>query len=199
VILASLGQAKTLGGVGSLLLLLNFVPYAGPVLGIVGLILVLVAVKYISDSVSDRSIFNNIIWAVLLAIVGVVIGAFVVFASLFRFIGLGYLSGPGLTPANIATVPAGDIAALIIGLAAGLVAIWIFYLVSAIFMKRSFDTISIRVNVGMFHTAALIYLIGAATTIILVGFVLIFVAQILFIVAFFSIPETIVQSQQVQR
>lgn len=197
--MASLGQAKTLGGVGSILVLLTFVPYAGPVLGIVGLILILVAVKYVSDSVNDRSIFNNVIWAVLLAIAGIVVGTLVVFASIFRFAGLGYLTGPDLTRPNIATVPAGDIAALIIGLAAGLVVIWIFYLISAIFMKRSFDTISTRINIGTFHTAALIYLIGAATTIILVGFLLIFIAQILFVIAFFSIPETIVQPQQLQR
>ncbi len=41
----------------------------------------------------------------------------------------------------------------------------------------------------LFGTAALLYLIGAALTIILVGFLLIFVAQILFIVAFFSLPD----------
>ena len=41
----------------------------------------------------------------------------------------------------------------------------------------------------MFRTAALVYLIGAALVIIGVGLLLLFIAQILFVVAFFSINE----------
>jgi uncharacterized membrane protein len=42
----------------------------------------------------------------------------------------------------------------------------------------------------MFSTAGLLYLIGAATAVIGVGFVILFVAEILTAVAFFSLPET---------
>jgi uncharacterized membrane protein len=42
----------------------------------------------------------------------------------------------------------------------------------------------------MFNTAGLVFLIGAATAIIGVGFLLILVAQILLVVAFFSIKES---------
>jgi len=41
----------------------------------------------------------------------------------------------------------------------------------------------------MFRTTGLLFLIGAATLIVLVGFVILFIAAILQIVAFFSIPE----------
>jgi uncharacterized membrane protein len=41
----------------------------------------------------------------------------------------------------------------------------------------------------MFSTAGLLYLIGAATAIIGVGFLVLLVAQILTAVAFLSIPE----------
>ena len=41
----------------------------------------------------------------------------------------------------------------------------------------------------MFETAGLLYLIGAATAIIGIGFVLILVAEILLAVSFFSISE----------
>ena len=46
-----------------------------------------------------------------------------------------------------------------------------------------------KLNVGTFHTTGLLYLIGAALTIIFVGLVIVFIAEILQIVAFFSIPE----------
>ncbi|MEM2270585.1 MAG: DUF996 domain-containing protein, partial [Nitrososphaerota archaeon] len=69
--MASLSQAKAMGGVGSILVLLSFVPSVGFVLGLVGLVLVLIAVKQISDAVNDREIFNNVLIAVILQIVGV--------------------------------------------------------------------------------------------------------------------------------
>jgi len=52
----------------------------------------------------------------------------------------------------------------------------------------------------MFHTAALLYLIGAAL-IILFGlwFIILFVAEILGIVAFFSIPDQVPQPTQPSR
>src|SRR3989442_6476453 len=71
----------------------------------------------------------------------------------------------------------------------GRVVIWIIYLVVSIFMKRSYDTIATRLNIGMFHTTGLLYLIGAATAIIFVGFIIVFIAEILQIVSFFSLPE----------
>ncbi len=46
-----------------------------------------------------------------------------------------------------------------------------------------------RLNIGMFHTTGLLYLIGAALTILFIGLVIVFIAEILQIVAFFSIPE----------
>jgi len=47
--MGSLAQAKSLGGVGAILTLLGIAPYAGTVLEIVGGIMVLIAIKYVSD------------------------------------------------------------------------------------------------------------------------------------------------------
>ncbi len=46
-----------------------------------------------------------------------------------------------------------------------------------------------KLGVSIFCTSGLLYLIGAALTIVLVGFLLIFVALILNVVWFFSIPD----------
>src|SRR5437867_3008825 len=70
--MASLSQAKTLGGVGSILALLGIVPSVGPVLSIAGLIMSLVAVKYVSDILRDKPIFNNMIITSILTIGGIV-------------------------------------------------------------------------------------------------------------------------------
>jgi len=185
-----LSSAKTLGGIGAILTLLILVPTAGFILNIIGWILILVALKYIADIVNDGSIFNNAMIAAILTIVGVVAGALLVIGSVFQFFNInGYAIGS--MPST--TTPPSDLVGLIGGIVLGLAVIWIFTIVSSIFLRRSLDKVSNRLNVKMFGTAALLYLIGAALTIILIGFVLIFVAEILLIVAFFSIPDNLPQ------
>ena len=74
-----------LGSIGGVLLLLSSIPYVGITLGIAGLVLVLIAVKYISDIVKDPRIFNNAIIAVEAGILGIVIYLFlgiVIFSSI---------------------------------------------------------------------------------------------------------------------
>ena len=82
-------------------------------------------------------------------------------------------------------------------IAVGLVAMWIFFLVSAIFLRRSYNAIGTKLNVGMFETAGLLYLIRAATAIVGIGFLVVLFAEILTAVAFWSIPVT-GQQQQLQ-
>jgi uncharacterized membrane protein len=182
--MASLSQAKTLGGVGSILVLLSVAPVAGGILAIAGFIMTLIAVKYVSDVVGDKAIFNNMIISVILSIVGVVVAVVFVLGSVMQFIGFGnmynsMITSSPITPANIAT---SDLIGLITGIVVGLVLLWIFFLISAVFLRKSYNSIKAKLNIGMFGTAALLYLIG---------FVLLFVAQILLVVAFFSIPDSL--------
>jgi uncharacterized membrane protein len=191
--MASLSQAKTLGGVGSILALLAIIPSVGWIIAIVGLVLVVVAVKYISDVVQDAPIFRNMVIGIGIAIVGAIVGGLIVLGGIFRFLGslAGLTSLTSLTTAtSTAAIPSGVfglLAAVLIGAAV----LWIVLIVSAIFVRMSYNEISKRLNVGMFRTAALLYLIGAILTVILVGLIIVFVAEILLVVAFFSIPETL--------
>ena len=202
--MASLSQAKILGGVGSILVLLGglgsfAVHYLGTALPIVGLIMTLIAVKYISDVVQDSSIFKNIIIALGVAIVGsIVLGVFLVEAILGSF---GSLSGltSSLSTATVTTGTrslSGNFLHFVEVVIAGFAILWILLIVSAIFARKSYNTISTKLNVGLFRTAALLYLIGAILTIIFIGLIIVFVAQILLIIAFFSIPETAVGINQ---
>src|SRR5438034_7251201 len=88
--MASLGQAKSLGGVGSILVLIaGFIPSAGFVVAIIGFILILIAVKYVSNAFTDRTIFNNMIIAVILAILGFVAFFVAVLGAIYSFVGIG--------------------------------------------------------------------------------------------------------------
>jgi len=110
-----------------------------------------------------------------------------VVGSVLRFVGLKALSlGPNF---NASTVPTGDWVGLIGSILIGLAVVWVIMLVSAVYVRRTYRSMASKLGVGNFETAGMLYLVGAATTIILVGFVLLLVAQVMVILAFFSIQE----------
>ncbi|MEM4297158.1 MAG: DUF996 domain-containing protein [Nitrososphaerota archaeon] len=185
-----LGQAKILGGVGSLLMVLSIIPNTGPVLYIVGLVLVLIAVKQIADILKEQRIFNNVLTSVILGIVGLAVGAAVGFAgffSLFRFdiMDLGRLGRDGF----FGLFTRGQLLGFAITFIIALVVVWIFLIVSSVFLRRGLTEMGSRLGVGYFGTAGLLFLIGSVLVVVLVGFIIIFVASIILTVAFFSLPE----------
>jgi len=181
--MGTLSQAKTLGGVGSILVLLVFIPTAGVVLAIIGFIMTLIAVKYISDDLKDSKIFNDMLIAIALSIVGFVVVGVIVAASVYRFVGLGSIEGGTVTTSTP------GLGGLIGGIVVGLVIGWIVLIVSSYFLRKAYNEVGLKLNIPMFKTAALIYFIGAILSIIVIGLLLILIAQILLIVAFFSIPD----------
>ena len=189
--MAGLGQAKILGGIGSILTFLWLglhllqllpVPYAGAVFAIVSWILVVIAVKKVADAIGDSKIFSNMLIAMLLLIIGIGVGAVWLSAALLDFsAGISRENTTLPFPASLFTSPASNIVGLVIA--------WVFPLLASIYIRRCYGTISLKTSVGIFNTTALLFLIGAATTIILVGFFVVLFAEILQAIAFFSLPD----------
>jgi uncharacterized membrane protein len=174
----SIESSKTLGGVGALLVAFGFFV---PFLSLVGIILVFIALKGIADSYGDSSIFQNALYGIIFLIIGAVAGAVVILGALF---------GIGWTTAAIDYADMSSLWAFIGTIIIGVVVIFVFYLLSAIFFKRSFDTLSAKTGEKMFGTAGLLMLVGAILTIVLVGLILMLIAWILVAVAFFSVKTT---------
>lgn len=196
--MSELSQARILGGVGSILMLLSFVPSVGGILGIIGIILVIIAVKYIADAVGDRKIFDNMLISVIIGIIGVVAGIIVGAVSFLTIFTKSFGMPPNLYDwFDLQTLNLESLMSIFVGILIALVIIWIFGILSAIFIRRSYTAISLRLNIGLFSTAALLYLIGAALLIILIGAILILVGVILQTIAFFSIPESVSQQTQI--
>lgn len=168
--MGTLSQAKTIGGIGSVL---AFVPVAS----VAGWILVLIAGKYISDETKDRSIFNNLLYAAITVIAASLIASFLFFFSF----GVGALFMNPFAMFGAFILP--------------LVAAWILGIVASLLLKSSYDKIAQKLNVGHFRTAALFFLIGSILLVIFVGVILILVGLILQAVAYFSIPEQLPQAQ----
>ncbi len=189
--MGSLSEARILGGIGSILVILAAIPIflLGTILSLAGFVLILIAVKFISDELRDRSIFTNMLIAAVLTILGVILAGILLIAALAQ---LPFLEGflQPLIPLPRFTESA--VLNLIIGLLLALVTVWAAYTASAVFLRRSFASIASGLKVEMFNTAALIYLIGSLLVgVFFFGFLLIIVAQILQVLAFFSLPETV--------
>jgi uncharacterized membrane protein len=190
---ATLRQARVMGGVGSILVLLSFVPFVGFLFGLAGLVMVLLAVKRISEAVNDSEIFRNVLTAVILQMVGSAISVFVVTGSLFAFVGSQAMMAPfgpsfdGFGSPGI--LGAGAVMAVLGSLLAGLIAMWVILIIAARFLRKGYEGIADKTGTKTFRTVAHWYYYGAWLMIILVGFVLILIATILQIKAFFSLPE----------
>jgi uncharacterized membrane protein len=69
------------------------------------------------------------------------------------------------------------------------VVMFIFYVLGALYFKRSFNVVSAKSGENMFNTAGLLLLVGAILTIIIIGLILMLVAWILVAIGFFSIKS----------
>jgi uncharacterized membrane protein len=182
----NLNTPKVLGGLGCVLLLLTLVPRVGGLLGIAGLAFVGYALKRLSDAVREPKVFDNYLYALVSSVVGLVVGVVVVIATVLRVLGfenLANMDWAGWTPTT------GQAVEIALGAIAGLVVMWVAMLLSAIFVRRAGDLLAARLNIPLFRTAGLVYLLGAALTVVLVGFVVVAIALLLFAVAFFTIPD----------
>jgi uncharacterized membrane protein len=191
-----LETSKNMGGIGSLLIVIACLGSFGSVyvgtLALVGLILVLIALKGFADFYKEAGIFNNALYALIIAIVGGIVTVGVAIVSVMMW--MTSLSGLDLNDPNSIMLYFQthfmDMSALweLLGIIVAIViTLFIFVVLTVVFFRKSLNLMFTKTGVGMFGTAGLLMLIGAVLTIVLVGLILIWVGFILLIVAFFSV------------
>lgn len=172
----SLESNRTLGGIGAILVAVGCVV---PIIGIVGIILVLIALKGLAEYYNENGIFQNALYGIIFYIIAVIVAAFVLIGA---FLG-GVFASPSM----------GSVLVFASGVIIAAVAMFIFYLLGALYFKRSFDIVSAKSGEKMFNTAGLLLLVGAILTIIFIGLLVMLVAWILVAVGFFSIKPPYTQ------
>jgi uncharacterized membrane protein len=177
-------SAKTLAGEGSILLLLSIIPYAGWILGIIGVVLLLRALKELSYYYQDETIYQNSLTGVKFYIIAL-ISAGVAIAALL--IGIGTATGFKYKTVHFTPTP-GFAAGLIVFLG-GLLIAFIFYLLATSHLRRTFDTLAQQSGEESFSTAGTLLRWGAILSIILVGFILLLVAWIFATIGFFTMKS----------
>lgn len=187
--MSKLSNAKVFGGIGAILMLVGgFIPYAGFVLPIVGLVLVFVAVKYLADETKDGAIFKNYMYYFLLSVVAII----AVFAILAATIGaaFGFSEIWDWETEEPEEEEIWGVAATICwGVGGALIVGWILMIIGTLYLRKSYNSIAKHTKVDLFRTTGTVYFIGAITLIIVIGGIILLVAKILEIISFFSLPD----------
>lgn len=175
--MATLREAKAIGAAASVLLLIGSGTNVLNLIALlIGIIMLLVATKYISELTSD-SVFTNMVYATTFVIIGLIVGFVIVFAN-FRPI------------LNLSAAPLENLGAFYLAVLPGLVVVWIFFITAGFFARRSNDLIAQSLDADLFRLAATLFLAGAVLIISLgLGFILIFAAIAVQLAAFLSLPD----------
>jgi uncharacterized membrane protein len=199
----TLESSKNLGGIGAVLLIVAsvafFVQPLFSLIGIVGVILILIALHGLAEIYRDRGIFSNALIAFIAVIVGVavtVIGLYYLFfassyiTDLIAVIYPGFNGDwsnlPNLTP-NTNANP-NDIIPFIGPILSVLAGIWVFSIIAAFFVWRSLKAVAIKSTVGLFATSGIVMLVGSILLIALgLGAILMGIAVLLLAIAFFQL------------
>jgi uncharacterized membrane protein len=212
--MVSLSDARILGGIGSILIVLTVVPNIGWLFGIAGFVMVLLAVSNISKAVNDRAMYKDMLTALVIAVGAIAVAAITVVGVAYQAFGTSFFaahspatsvfggnatsawhSGVGpfslshFAPAALNYVVPANWLVLALTALGGILVAWALFVVSAVFVRRSYNAMAARLGVERFRTAGLLFLIGAGTAVIGVGLVLIFIAEILFAISYFSLPD----------
>ena len=198
-----LQTSKNLGGVGALLLfigpLLSFGHFLAGLIPLIGFILVLIALKSFADHYKDAGIFNNALYGFITTIVGIVLalGAFVATAlSVVADLGItDWTSATDWTTVLTAETALDSLLTLLGGVIIAFIVLFAFAILTALLYRKSLGILASKSGVGLFGTAGLLLLIGAVLTIIVIGFLLIWISFLLIAIAFFSMKPTAVEPQ----
>jgi uncharacterized membrane protein len=194
----TLETSKNLGGIGAILMFVGILisGYSYGIITLVGLILVMVAMYGLTNHYMESGIFNNALYGVITAIVGIVVFGIVVVYALFDFFAaLGFTIGvgnfadwvAGLTQMDWANLGFSIIGDFIVYILLALVVLFVFVVITAIFLRKSLGLLSSKSGVGLFGTTGTMILVGAILTIIAIGLILIWISLLLLAIAFFQI------------
>ncbi|ADM27513.1 protein of unknown function DUF996 [Ignisphaera aggregans DSM 17230] len=202
-----IGDAKTLGLAGAIVsfviwvitfvasLISELIGILLAFVGIVGIILVYLGISKISEAVNDAKIKNSYLIYFILSIVSLAIATIgtIILRPVLQMYAV-YLTLAGIarwlstsTSPHIGT----DLYTLIVIIVLFWISIFIPTVVGTWYLKKSYDLVKMYVKVEIFSVAGLLYFIGGILSIILIGIIIMFIANIIEIVAWASTPEYI--------
>ncbi len=162
-----LKNAKIFGTLGIILTLLSGIPYIGFIFGVAGLVLYLIANKYLAEITDRPQIFSDTLKGILVSIIGGAMGFVIMFVGMAN-------------NASILTL-------------AGLATLYTAVVMSGFFYKNVFYSLRDYFKNDLFKWAGLLIFWGYIGAIIGIGLIVAFVGWILAAVAYYTIPDISVE------
>jgi uncharacterized membrane protein len=188
----SLEMSKVLGLIGAIFMVVSpLSSSSNGALGFIGLVLLLIAFKDLAEYYRDGSIYKNALNGIIIFVVGVIITA-----AIIGIAAAGALTQIGLSMSNWTDPVAWQgidwnnlnynaLAPYFAAMIGALVILFVLTVLAAYFIRKSLRTLAQRTGISLFATSGTILLVGAILTIILVGFILLWVAMVLLAIAFY--------------
>ncbi len=179
--MSTIESSKTMAMIGSILLILGGVPGAGGILSLIGVILLLMAIKGFASFYQDQPMYDNALRGFIYYIIAAIafaisLGLLAIGAISIFFIGFG-----------------------ILGFIAGLVVAFIFYIMAAKRLRMTLNSLAQKTGEKSFETAGMLLWYGAILSIIVIGGILIFIAWIFVTIGFFQMKTPAQQSATQQQ
>jgi uncharacterized membrane protein len=175
---------KIMGIIGTLLFLIS--PLADKwtvILVIIGTVLLLVAFNGLANHYQDRSVFQNVLFGGIIFIVGLGMASIIIMVMAASLISsLGIITDPSVLLSM-------DLSSLLLSVGLALIVIMASSIVGTIFIRKSLKIVAQKSGTTMFATAGTILFIGSILTIIVIGFVIIWIAMILLLMAFIQMKN----------
>jgi uncharacterized membrane protein len=197
-------NCKNLAGTGASLLFVGVLPFANSffLLPILGLILMLLGLKGLSEYYTHEGIFNNFLYGVIVAIVGVAVVAsiaFIVFLGIISVIVPGWngdwttlITTLGSVEANLNLVTE-DLLPYIGLLLLDWVVLFVFTLIFCLLFRKSASQLFTKSRIGLFASTGTVLLVGGVLSIILIGFVIIWIGILMFAISVFRTKKPVSQ------
>ncbi len=178
-------QAVTLGRIGILLPIASIIPILGALAGLASLVLLVLSHYNFSKVYDKAGIFKKALTGFIVQIGGNIIGGIII------AIGVG-TAAVSLSADGPESLGLQQVKNLIFesGLTIfGAIFILVGLIVGFYFLFEALKELAEQTEIKLFKTAGLLYFIGAISIIVFfIGFLIIFVAWIIHIIAYFSVP-----------
>ena len=166
-------EVKLLGGFGALLIVLSVVPLLGGLFALVGLILLTLAVKRLSEREGRRELFSTFVKGIGIYLLGSLVGLLIGYAA--------FGSSQG-----------GEVGLLTYFLAfLSFVIVYSSAVIGTYLLKEVFREVALITGNGLFDWAGKFLFWGALLTVILIGALITWVGWILVAVAFFTTEDNL--------
>jgi uncharacterized membrane protein len=188
--------SKNMAGIGAILLFAGILPYVNTffVLPLIGVILLLIGLKGLSEYYNEPGIFSNALYGTIVGVVGIVIVAAVAFFALVGLFNILFPSWNGdwttlssmVTQIDVANITFSQVSSFVGLLLLDFVLAFVFALVFALLYRKSMSQLATKSGIGLFGSTGTVMLIGGVLTIILLGYVILWIAMLLFAIALFQ-------------